>query len=102
MRILLVGILLLGGCRNACQALCVDINDYAVECGFTPPSDGPGSLKECLRDHGLFDVEREDRQVCRTSGDDLREEWTCDDLAEYFDEASSSADDTGAADTALP
>lgn len=72
----------LGGCRNACQDICVRMADYATEeCGFTVSD---AELGSCLDEQGQ--VSADDRKVCRDFGDSttIRDEWSCEDLGEYW------------------
>lgn len=69
----------LGGCRNACQDLCVRMANYAEECGFTVPD---AELDACLEEQ----ADAEDRAVCRDFGSPqaIRDEWTCAEMGEYW------------------
>lgn len=88
-RILLLALPLLGGCRNACQQLCADMADYALnECGL----DFSDDLKTCIQDHSGKNTDREAVQACADAAPYLEEEWTCDDLKEYFKADASSAE----------
>lgn len=55
---------------------------YAEECGFEVGSD---EIAACRRAQA-GDSSREDRAICRESGDGatIREEWSCDDVESYF------------------
>jgi hypothetical protein len=69
---------LLGGCNNPCQQLCLEIADYASECGYTVSSE---DLSTCRSAYAGTDQ----GEACATSLDaDVREWWTCDDVAENF------------------
>ncbi len=89
MRHLPVAILLLGsttlgtGCRNACQAMCREMYDYANECGYGVSKD---ELKACYQEQSSSNTPRTERQLCRDYFDDMRDEWTCEDLADYWDD----------------
>ena len=89
MRHATIAILLLGstvsvtGCRNACQAMCKEMYDYALECGYEVSKD---ELKACYDAEGNANVPRNKRQLCREFYDDMRVEWTCEDLGDYWDE----------------
>jgi hypothetical protein len=69
----------LGGCRNACQDICVRMANFAEECGFTVAD---AELDACIEDQ----AEAEDLAVCRDYGSPqaIREEWTCADMGEYW------------------
>ncbi len=105
MRHLLSAVTLLGftalasGCNNACQALCNEMYDYALECGHPVTKD---ELKACKQDQSNQNTPRTERQLCRQYYADMRSEWTCEDLADYWDEdpGLQQTPDTGSADTA--
>lgn len=69
------------GCRNSCQQLCEELEDYAGECGYTVPED---ATKTCIQDHARGDTTREERQVCTENGDSLRDEWSCEDAGRFM------------------
>lgn len=72
----------LGGCRNACQDLCVRLADYATEdCGFTVSD---AELSTCI--DAEAEASADERRVCRDFGSatTIRDEWTCEDLGVYW------------------
>ncbi len=69
------------GCRNSCQQLCGELEDYATECNYTVPDD---ATKTCIQDHGRSDTTREEREVCTENGDALRDEWSCEDVGRFM------------------
>ncbi|MFT4623403.1 MAG: hypothetical protein ACI8PZ_002059 [Myxococcota bacterium] len=81
--ILLAAAIALGGCRNSCQMICVRMAKVAEDdCGFTVPDD---QLSACIeRQKG--GESKDDRAACREFGDigSIRNEWTCDQLGEYW------------------
>ena len=81
--LLLLGSALASGCNNACQALCGEMYDYAVECGFDVSKD---ELKACRQSQSNANTPRSERAQCRANYDDLRAEWSCDDLGDYWDD----------------
>jgi hypothetical protein len=95
----------LPGCQNECQQTCQDMAAYAEECGQEFPGE---QLRQCRKDFARSAItdRGEDLetalQACEDARPLLREEWTCDDIAEYFDAAaaggggSSGGEDTGA------
>ena len=89
---MLVWFIMLMGCRNPCQKLCLDIRDYAQdECGITVPED---QVKACLKEQRQ--VEREQAESCMIAAPSLQEEWECDDIEVYFNaQSSTSGSDTG-------
>lgn len=72
---------LLGGCSNPCQQICLNMADYASECGLEVTSD---DLKTCQ--DGFADASDEDIAQCRDWNDpeQLREWWTCEDVEDNF------------------
>lgn len=82
MRLLLPGLLALGlvGCNTPCQKLCITMADYADECGLVLPAD---ALDTCLDEQSSD----QDQGACRRVGDPdtLRTEWTCEDVAVFFE-----------------
>jgi hypothetical protein len=68
-----------GGCGNPCQALCVRMADYAEECNLSVSDADISTCKDAQADPV-------DPSVCREFGNaaQIRDEWTCDDLAVYF------------------
>ncbi|MEC7946980.1 MAG: hypothetical protein VX265_05385 [Myxococcota bacterium] len=77
----LIAAVLLLGCKNDCQKLCDEMADYAEECGL--PVDRE-DIKECRAAQSNGNVEKEGREACESARPGLREEWTCDDLEDYF------------------
>ncbi len=98
--LILIGSTLATGCNNACQALCGEMYDYALECGFDVSKD---ELKSCRQSQSNQNTPRSERALCRDHYSDLRSEWTCDDLGDYWDGEGGLPDpgDT-AADSAWP
>lgn len=83
------GVWLLGltGCRNNCQTLCQEMADFAEEdCGNTFDAD---QVRSCM--DAYKDVDDDQDTVCEEITPTLREEWTCDDIAEYFDASGGGA-----------
>ena len=72
------------GCRNQCQKLCYEMQEFAEECGYQFTDE---MLKECLENQG--DKEKENKQNCKDARPKLQEEWTCEDLEVYFDEVAA-------------
>jgi hypothetical protein len=89
---LAVGLMGASGCRNACQDLCVELHDYATECGLPVTDD---ELKSCI-DQEKGKESKDDRKVCNEFGDPetLRLEWSCDDMGSYW--GTSGGADSGA------
>ena len=91
------GFVTLTACRNSCQQICPRMAAYAEDCGFTVTSEEVGA---CMAAQAGAES-KEDRQICREAGDraTLREEWTCDDLSDYW--ARVAPVDTGTSNSAL-
>lgn len=71
----------LWSCDNACQDLCVEMADYAEECGISVDAE---ELTACQS--AQAEADRAAKRQCRTQGDaeTLRTEWSCEDLASYW------------------
>jgi hypothetical protein len=86
----------LGGC-NPCQEICGRMAAYARDCGY----DVPASEVAACQDAQAGDASADDRDVCREFGSrqEIREQWTCDDVAAYFERSGdferANAEDTG-------
>ncbi len=95
--LLLGAALLASGCRNACQKICKDMAEYAEECGYTVTDE---DLKECYKSQKGSES-RDDRAVCRAFNDEeqLRAEWSCEDLEDYLMEGNTDPVDTAEGDT---
>ena len=80
---LLVGLLAglcWAGCQNPCQSLCTRMTDYAEECGYSVSEADQTACEDAQADPA-------DPSVCRIYGtaDQIRDEWTCEDMAVYFE-----------------
>jgi hypothetical protein len=80
--LLLLGSTVSTGCHNACQALCKEMYNYALECGYDVTKE---ELKACYDSQSASETPRSERQLCRDYYADLRDEWACEDLADYWD-----------------
>ena len=69
------------GCSNACQAICHDMAAYAEECGFTVAD---GQLDQCMDDFSSAGLPDGQKDVCKEHGGNLKEEWSCQDVGDYF------------------
>jgi hypothetical protein len=80
-RALLFAAVFLAACGNPCQNVCTEMARYAEECGLTVSRD---DILVCRDAHS--DATDEEIDACRTYSDPdaLREWWTCDDLAENY------------------
>ena len=77
------------GCANECQQLCDEMADYAAECDLEWARD---DIKECKSNQANrnFEDPKSAREACADALPTVRDEWTCDDLEDYFDDADSS------------
>lgn len=93
---LLVALVLVTGCRNPCQQVCVELRDYAEECGFVVADTEFTSCLEAQKK-----PEDADKEFCRDYGDSttIREEWGCEDLADYWLTGGSGETTTDTAGT---
>ena len=71
------------GCKNSCQSLCAEIEDFAKECGYGFESD---DYRECIS--GNRWISFSEKKECRYAIPKLEDEWTCDDISVYFDDES--------------
>ena len=91
------GILLgASACRNSCQQVCASMRTVAEDdCGYVVSGD---DFKACVQGQRGGELEDGDRAACRDFGseDAIREEWSCEELADYFTGGSPApSDDTG-------
>ena len=87
----------ISGCRNSCQQLCQEMADFAdEECAQEFPKE---EVKACMNAFHNREITDEDKEVCDDITPTLREEWTCDDISDYFDNSggngSSGGNDSG-------
>ena len=75
--------ILCSGCKNACQSLCADIEDFAKDCGYDFET---SDYRECISDNRWISFS--EKKECRSAIPKLEDEWTCDDIAVYFDDES--------------
>lgn len=84
------------GCRNDCQRLCQEMADFAEEdCGKEFPKE---QVKECMAAYPNAEVDEDQEAVCADITPTLREEWTCEEINEYFD-AGGGGGGGGGSDT---
>jgi hypothetical protein len=78
---------LVAGCDNPCQSLCVEMAQYADECGFEVSND---QVQECRDANATATLTDERAQTCIERSDPvaLREWWSCDDLAENYQDGA--------------
>jgi len=84
---LFVAIASFGGCQNACQELCVELLDYAADCGYEVTAQDLTNCKNEQRN-----VSEVDLQICidglekveqPATGEEVarvRITWTCEDI----------------------
>jgi hypothetical protein len=97
--VLSLGATLSVGCNNACQALCGEMYDYALECGYDVSKD---ELKACRASQANANTPRSERKLCREYYADVRSEWSCDDLGDYWDGEGGQQPQDSSVDTASP
>jgi len=84
MRKLAVVVLTLAGltaCNNACQDTCKELASYAEECGYTVPDE---QVDKCIDDFARGNTTPEERDHCKDFVDNVSDEWTCDEAAQYM------------------
>ena len=79
--LLLLSVVYLAGCTSPCQALCEDLAAYAGECGFTV---GDDEIDTCRTTWSRKETDDARQLECEEHGDDLRDEWTCEDVEACF------------------
>lgn len=73
--------LLLAGCRNSCQQLCVEIRDFArSECDLEFPD---AEFDACI--DAYAGVDKLQKQQCSDGVGQVSEEWDCDQVEIYFE-----------------
>jgi hypothetical protein len=73
------------GCANECQQLCDEMADYATECDLEWDRE---AIKDCKSNQANrnFEDPSTAREACADALPTVRDEWTCDDLEDYFDQ----------------
>ena len=74
-------LILLPACSNPCQELCSELADYAEECGISVSGD---QISQCEDDHSNDLLRPGEAETCDEYFGDVRDEWTCDDISNYF------------------
>ena len=95
MRSLLLIPMLLLGCRNDCQELCLEISTLAEECGYEWSDE---EERTCMADYRNTNTTRDYRTQCGENLAFVQEEWNCTDIGLYFED-STGGDDDGGSDT---
>ena len=88
------------GCKNPCQQLCDEIADFVKnECGSEiGETFSKEQIKECRAEYSWHP--KEGKQACSAALPKLREEWTCEDMIVYFDDAEDIlSSETNSAET---
>lgn len=80
--VLLTALTLAAACNGPCEKVCVNLSEYAQECGFTVAD---SEVDACIDAQAA--ATSEEKAVCRDFGapDVIRSEWTCDDLQAYWE-----------------
>ena len=84
-------LLLATGClHNACQELCKDMQKKAESCGY---DFSPQDLDDCYKEQRRGNLP-EDQTMgdCKDAAPQLEDQWTCDDVADYFDNPPEAGD----------
>ncbi len=80
MRFFIAATFLLTGCQNECQQVCLNMADYAESpCKKTFPE---AQIDACLEKYA--DATEKELATCSAYGSTIAEEWSCDDIEEYF------------------
>ncbi|HCH62990.1 MAG: hypothetical protein CL927_10160 [Deltaproteobacteria bacterium] len=78
----MIVILSISGCRNNCQELCEEMAAFAEEeCNNTFPEQ---QVDQCLADYDKEKIDEKQDAVCEDTLPTLREEWTCEEIEDYF------------------
>ena len=80
--ILVLVISIFPGCNNACQEICGRMRNYAEDCNLPESCWSDAEVDACLEEQA--EATDEELKVCRQNGsaEDLRNTWTCEDLAD--------------------
>ena len=79
-------LLVLAGCNNACQQICVELANYAQDdCGLTVTQD---QITECQESQADLPEGRNEQCLEVADPEYIREWWTCDDLAQNFQDGA--------------
>jgi len=94
----LFALLFTSGCRNNCQQLCQEMADYASEdCGEEFSKE---QVKSCMETYHNREIDDALDEVCEDISPTLRDEWTCEDVKDYFTSGAGGSGgggtDTGA------
>ncbi|MDP2314587.1 MAG: hypothetical protein Q8P41_16915 [Pseudomonadota bacterium] len=79
----LASMLLLAACNNPCQALCVEMAEYARECGYDATAE---DVQSCNDEYAGPNLAEGDAEACIEASDpqQLREWWTCEQLLDNY------------------
>ncbi len=82
-----VSLLSLAGCSNPCQQICNELAAYATECDLDVDTTG---VDQCIDDYASAG----DAELAQCAewgdGEQLREWWTCDDLADRYQQGGGA------------
>jgi hypothetical protein len=69
------------GCNNSCQEICNRMANYAEDCELPV---GDSEVDACMDEQA--EATKDELKICRQNGsaEDIRNTWTCEDLAEYW------------------
>jgi hypothetical protein len=72
----------ISGCRNSCQALCQEMADFAQdECNKEFPKE---QVDACMETYHSREIDDDQEETCEDITPTLREEWTCEEVNDYF------------------
>lgn len=83
----------ISGCRNNCQELCQEMAAFAEEeCKKTFPEE---QVDQCMVQYDKEKIDEKQDEVCEEILPTLREEWTCDEIDDYFAGGGNASDQSG-------
>lgn len=91
----LLAVLSLAACKNDCQKICDEMADFAEECGTPWERE---DLQDCRADQANRNRDKPARAACEDALPGLRDEWTCEDLADYHSDDDDGGGDDGGGD----
>ncbi len=79
--LILLAISALPACNNACQEICGRMANSAEDCDLPV---GDSEIDTCMEEQA--EATDEELKTCRQNGsaEDIRNAWTCEDLADYW------------------
>jgi hypothetical protein len=94
-RCVVLAIVVLAGCHNACQGVCHEMAKAAKDCGIVVSD---SEMQSCIDSQAK--PTRPQRQACPTiDAETIATDWDCDEIGSYFGTTTS---DTDRSDTDSP